>query len=93
DVTPPSTTNCPASFTHKTAVALATVTWTEPTFTDNVGVVSVMASKRPGHQMYRDTSLKVQYIAADTSGNTETCTFTITVEGTLDNLEPLHIRH
>ncbi|XP_048580608.1 uncharacterized protein LOC5507741 isoform X2 [Nematostella vectensis] len=81
DVTPPSTTNCPASFTHKTAVALATVTWTEPTFTDNVGVVSVMASKRPGHQMYRDTSLKVQYIAADTSGNTETCTFTITVEG------------
>ncbi|KAK3707600.1 hypothetical protein QZH41_017862 [Actinostola sp. cb2023] len=81
DKTPPMTSNCPQQpIVIKSDNALVTVSWTEPTFTDNVGVVMTMASKRPGHQMERDTSLNVRYTAVDAAGNTAHCNFQVSAQ-------------
>ena len=82
DVTPPSVKNCPSSITERTNSLQKNITWTPPTFTDNVGVVSVLSNRQPGFTMDTYTSLTVKYTASDAAGNVGYCTFNITLEGT-----------
>ena len=80
-MTPPSVQGCPASFSDKTNSLQKQVTWTEPTFTDNVGVASVLSNRKPGFEMATYTSITIQYTATDAAGNIAYCTFNITLEG------------
>lgn len=81
DVTPPSVQGCPASFSDKTNSLQKQVTWTEPTFTDNVRVASVLSNRKPGFEMATYTSITIQYTATDAAGNIAYCKFNITLEG------------
>ena len=57
------------------------MTWTEPTFTDNVGVVTVLSSRQPGFTMDAYTSITVRYEALDAAGNVVYCTFNVILDG------------
>ena len=81
DVTPPTVQNCPSNITDRTNSLQKSVTWTPPTFTDNVAVVSVLSNREPGFIMDTYTSLTVQYTSSDAAGNVVYCTFDITLEG------------
>ena len=61
-----------------------THTWTPPTATDDCGTVSVVGSHMPGDFFSVGTDTVV-YIATDGAGNTDTCSFTVTVS---DNQRP-----
>nr|XP_058970077.1 uncharacterized protein LOC131796502 [Pocillopora verrucosa] len=82
DVTPPSVQGCPASFTEQTDTIFKEVTWKEPTFTDNVGVASVLSNRKPNFDMGAFSTLTIIYVATDAAGNEANCKFDITVEGT-----------
>jgi hypothetical protein len=70
----------PADITAPTDIGqnLATVTWTPPTATDNVGVDSLNASHQPGSQFAMGATT-VTYIASDAAGNEATASFIVTV--------------
>ena len=55
--------------------------WTPPTFTDNVGVASVLSNRQPGFEMKTYTSITIRYTASDAAGNVAYCIFNITLEG------------
>ena len=57
----------------------AVVTWTEPTATDNSGVVSLQSRTSAPGQFFVVGSTAVTYIFVDGSGNTEQCTFNVVV--------------
>lgn len=81
DVTPPAVQNCPASIVDRSNSLQQAITWTPPTFTDNVGVVSTQSNRDPGFIMDTYTSLTVRYTALDAAGNVVYCIFNITLEG------------
>ncbi|XP_067053119.1 uncharacterized protein [Acropora muricata] len=83
DVTPPSTNNCPVSLTDKAGhlQLQKQVTWTPPTFSDNVKVTSVLSNRQPGFTMNAYTSITIRYTATDAAGNIAYCTFNITLDG------------
>ena len=58
----------------------ATVTWTEPTATDNDGVKAVTSDHKP-NEKFPIGETTVTYTATDNSGNTASCSFKITVKG------------
>ncbi|HRK29227.1 MAG TPA: HYR domain-containing protein, partial [Chitinophagales bacterium] len=58
----------------------ATVTWIVPSGSDNCGIATVTGSAQPGSTFGTGTTT-VTYTATDISGNTATCSFTITVNG------------
>ena len=62
-------------------LANATVDWTVPNATDNVGVVSFTNSSEPGVTVDLGDTLEVVYMAFDEAGFNATCRFTITVVG------------
>ena len=72
---------CPASFSDMTDSLQKQVTWTPPTFTDNVAVASVLSNRQPGFEMQTYTSITIRYTASDAAGNVAYCTFNITLEG------------
>jgi gliding motility-associated-like protein len=75
----PSITGCPSDIVMSTDGGLCTanVSWTIPTITDNCGLDTVIVSDMPGvFPVGIDT---VTYIAIDLGGNSDTCSFTITV--------------
>ncbi|XP_072175620.1 hyalin-like [Diadema setosum] len=82
----PMFTSCPSDQTVGTDFRLnsTTVNWTEPVVSDN-DVYTVTSDYSSGSVFYVGSTL-VTYMAVDSSGNTETCTFTITVE---DKTEPV----
>lgn len=82
DVTSPSSQNCPTSFSDQSNSLQKQVTWTPPTFTDNVGVASVLSNRQPGFLMDTYTSIAIQYTATDAAGNIAYCKFNITLAGT-----------
>ena len=90
DAIPPVISNCPAdiSVSADAGSCGARVNWTEPTVSDNctptVNIVWIK-SKLPGNFFPIGTT-QVNYIARDASGNTSTCSFTVTVN---DNTMPL----
>ena len=55
------------------------ITWDEPTFTDNVGVSNVVASVKSGAELSSPSTTKVHYTAFDAQGNSATCHFSITL--------------
>ena len=55
------------------------VEFTEPTATDNSGVVTLQSRTRAPGQFFIVGSTPVTYIFVDGSGNTESCTFNVIV--------------
>ena len=80
DITPPVIQGCPNSINVITPVGMTSmaVTWTEPTATDNSGMIpSVTQSHRPGDSFSLGTA-QVIYRFTDMSGNEATCSFAVT---------------
>ncbi len=76
--TPPDIVVAPAS----PGSSSANVSWTEPTASDNVGVVSFSSTHAPGSSFTAGTTT-VTYTATDAAGNIATADFTVTV-GSID---------
>ena len=82
----PTLSGIPSDITQDTdsGLSTATVSWTEPTESDNSGQVTLTSSHSPGDSFSIGTTV-VSYTATDSSSNTATDSFTITVEGTILN--------
>ena len=73
---------CPSDFTAQTDAnsTTANVSWSEPTLSDNVGVVEQNQTAFPG-TLYSLGVYTVTYTASDAAGNVAECSFNFTVEG------------
>ena len=69
----PVITNCPGDITSCSAV----VNWTEPTASDNCGLLSFTSDHQPGSTFSPGTT-KVTYTAKDIHANISTCSFNVT---------------
>ena len=90
DNTAPVIAGCPTNIitTNDPGACGALVSWTEPTATDNCtasGSLVWTKSQSPGSTFSVGTTT-VTYTVKDSSGNTSTCTFTVTV---VDNTAPV----
>jgi len=74
DAIAPVMANCPVNIISPTTV----VSWTEPTFTDNCGAISISSTHSPG-STFSTGLTTVTFTATDGSGNTTNCSFTVTV--------------
>lgn len=74
--------NCPSDIVVENQMTI--VTWLEPTVIDNCGVDSFVSSHNSG-TYYPVGVTTVIYTAIDNCGNTEYCSFTVTVENTVNN--------
>merc|ERR1711962_9607 len=84
DTTDPVISNCPANQVvgPDAGSTVATVSWVEPTATDNSGMEpGVARSHTPPATFPVNTITRVSYIFFDNSGNFASCAFTITVSG------------
>ncbi|XP_078370515.1 uncharacterized protein LOC144654290 isoform X2 [Oculina patagonica] len=75
----PKTSDCPLAIYETTTSTNKAVSWTAPTFTDNVGVKAVTSTKNPG-DTFEIGSTNVHYNADDDEGNSATCTFTVNLK-------------
>lgn len=77
----PAFTNCSANINLTTTSACSAVaTWTTPTATDNCGVPTVVQTQGPvSGSNFPIGTTTVSYLATDAAGNTEVCTFDVTV--------------
>ena len=84
DSNPPVVSNCPQPITVTVQLGTpsSTATWIEPTATDDCGVPTVLQSNLPGDNFNVGVT-QVTYMFTDSSGNRETCTFTVTGNLTL----------
>ena len=81
DVIPPTLTACPQNITVTGGPnCTGTATWTPPTATDNCGA-TLTGTHTPG-QVFPAGTTTVTYTATDGSGNSVTCSFTVTVTDT-----------
>ena len=80
DVDPPMITDCPGDQSDNlgVGVAMATVSWTEPSSTDNSGSPTLTSDYNPGDSFPIGTTT-VTYTSTDIAGNTATCTFDVVV--------------
>jgi probable HAF family extracellular repeat protein len=88
DSAPPVISGCPINITNTTDQGLcsAVVTWTNPTAMDACdGVVAVICAPTNGSRFSKGLTV-VTCSAHDGSGNTNTCSFTVTV---VDNQSPV----
>ncbi len=87
DTIPPTITNMPADITQSTdpTFSSAIVSWTAPTYSDNVGVTSSGCLPASGASFNIET-VTVTCSAADAAGNTASASFTVTVN---DNEAPV----
>ncbi|XP_034532135.1 sushi, von Willebrand factor type A, EGF and pentraxin domain-containing protein 1 isoform X3 [Notolabrus celidotus] len=83
DTEPPVIDRCRSPPTvQATDTETAAVVWEVPQFSDNSGGrLTVSSSHTPGSQFPVGETL-VQYTATDAAGNSRTCNFTVTVQGT-----------
>ena len=83
----PVITNCPANITLNSSSSNcgASVTWTPPAISDNCPGVQYTESNASG-DFFPIGVTTVSYNATDVSGNTSSCSFTITV---VDNVSPV----
>ncbi len=83
----PTINNCPSNLSYNTAPGTcnATATWTAPTASDNCPGVSISSTHSPGSSFNKGVTTVI-YTATDMSGNTKTCSFTVTVT---DNEMPM----
>ncbi len=82
DEAKPVVQNCPADITVENQMTI--VNWNEPTVIDNCGVASFTSSHNSG-SYFPVGITTVVYTAVDNCGNTEFCSFTVTVEDTMVN--------
>lgn len=76
----PVFTNCPADIIIPAGSnCKAVVTWIEPTVSDNCLISTSSKSHSPNDEFAIGTTL-VTYTATDASGNTQTCSFNVTVQ-------------
>ncbi|TAI46698.1 HYR domain-containing protein [Flagellimonas allohymeniacidonis] len=87
DTTLPVITGCPSNITTNvdSGTCGAIVTWTLPTATDNCGGVTLTSNNYNPGDSFLPGVTTVVYTATDDSGNTATCSFTVTVN---DNEAP-----
>ena len=89
DDTKPTITGCPADITVNTGSGNTqcsqTATWTEPLVGDNCGVLSLTSTHNSG-DVFPVGTTTVTYTATDVNGNTQTCSFTVTV---VDDTKPV----
>ena len=81
DTTPPTVIGCPDPISFNVAMGITSmvVTWSEPTVTDNSGVIpAITRSHMPGESFPLGTTV-VLYSYTDMTGNVATCSFTITI--------------
>jgi hypothetical protein len=80
DTEKPTITGMPSNISVSTDAGenYATVSWTEPTSNDNVGVTSFTSNHAIGSQ-FPQGNTTVTYTATDAAGNTETASFIVTV--------------
>src|SRR5204863_2367770 len=80
---------CPSNITVNTGVGRTTrkqtATWTAPTATSNCAIRSFTTNLAPGSTFPKGTTT-VTYTATDSSNNSSTCSFTVTV---VDNTPPV----
>ncbi|XP_073992974.1 sushi, von Willebrand factor type A, EGF and pentraxin domain-containing protein uif isoform X1 [Rhodnius prolixus] len=78
DKLPPKVEHCPGDLWVIAKNGTAVVTWDEPRFVDNVGVVRVeeKSGHRPGQTLLWGT-YQIAYVAFDQAGNTATCSFRV----------------
>jgi gliding motility-associated-like protein len=75
----PTIKGCPTNITVNAGGSCdAIATWTAPTFTDNCTGGTLTSTKSPGASFSKGNTV-VTYTATDASGNTATCSFTVTV--------------
>ena len=65
--------------TVNTGVAGATVTWVEPTATDNSGTATLTGRTHAPGNFFNVGTTQVTYTFTDGSGNSATCTFNVNV--------------
>ena len=76
--------NCPPNLVNETAEARISLTWTPPNATDNrdsAENITVLESHRPGDNFTAGSVTEVIYTFTDTSNNSDTCVFNVTVNG------------
>ncbi|XP_071439306.1 uncharacterized protein uif isoform X2 [Hetaerina americana] len=80
DKVPPKVDHCPGDIWVIAKNGTTTVSWDEPIFSDNVGVVRVeeASGHRPGQSLLWGT-YGVAYVAYDLAGNSATCSFNVYV--------------
>ena len=76
----PTNVYCPADIDQVIVGSGINVTWREPEFTDNVEVERITSTKKSGDYFTLGSTL-VKYDAFDKSGNTVSCTFTVSLKG------------
>lgn len=83
DTIDPVILNCPANMvvSNDSGVCGAYVSWTAPTATDNCGSVSITSNYNPG-DFFPVGTHTIIYTVNDTNGNSDSCSFTITVNDT-----------
>jgi hypothetical protein len=76
----PSWSNCPSDISSATdeGQTTGTVSWTAPTASDNVGVISTASSHSPG-TAFSYGSTTVTYTATDAEGLDGTCSFSVVI--------------
>ncbi|XP_072014221.1 hyalin-like [Amphiura filiformis] len=91
DTTPPVIRDCPVSsmsFVVPFGTSSRTVSWTEPTATDNSGLTpTVTQSHQPGGSFPIGTT-DVTYTFTDMAGNMVVCSFSVIVETGIDTTPP-----
>ena len=91
DEVPPVIENCEdVSANIMINIGGSQVSWSEPTATDNSGIVSLQSRSHAPGQFFVVGSTPVTYVFVDGSGNTAECTFSVAViEGKCCNADLL----
>ncbi len=82
DSTPPVIFGCPSDVVRSIALGLtgSTATWTEPTATDDSGIVNLtLKSHEPG-SFFSTGITQVTYVFVDGAGNRATCLFNVVIQ-------------
>jgi gliding motility-associated-like protein len=80
----PAIAGCPAAnitVPNDPGVCGAVVSWTEPTASDNCGVIAFTVSQDPG-TLFDVQMTPVEYVAVDAAGNVSKCQFKVIVQDT-----------
>ncbi|KAK3091382.1 hypothetical protein FSP39_019454 [Pinctada imbricata] len=78
DKVPPVVESCPEDFYVESDIRLVMVNWTEPSFSDNVGITTVNQTHVPGQTLTYGV-YDVHYTAYDDDENSASCSFNIYV--------------
>ena len=92
DTEAPMISNCPSDISVAAVNGNGVASWTEPTATDNCGLISFSSTFSPGAS-FPSGITSVAYVAADLFGNIATCEFNVNVvdhPACTDNASPIN---